>query len=253
MGNENPLSKFANLTFNDFRELAKDPSLSRHEKVGFPDSYRNGKEEAIFSDMLSKLSNLSIPKKNVLEIGPGCSELPVMLANLCEKNGSHLIFVDSQEMLAHLPKAPHLTHYAGAFPSALGGDFEKLIGTVDVIAAYSVIQYVFAEGNLWDFVDRCLLLLADGGEIFFGDVPNISMRKRFFSSEPGAFSHRLFTGRDEKPEVTFNQLELGQMDDSVVLAILARARAQGFHAWVVPQSSALPMANRREDILIRKP
>lgn len=87
----------------------------------------------------------------------------------------------------------------------------------------------------------------------FGDIPNITMRKRFFSSAGGQKSHRQYTGRDEKPEVLFNQLELGQMDDSVVLAILARARAQGFHAWVVPQLSTLPMANRREDILIRKP
>lgn len=43
------------------------------------------------------------------------------------------------------------------------------------------------------------------------------------------------------------------MDDTVVLSILSRARAQGFHAWVVPQGEGLPMANRREDILIRKP
>jgi len=53
--------------------------------------------------------------------------------------------------------------------------------------------------------------------------------------------------------VHFNRLEPGQMDDSVVLALLARARAQGFHAWVLPQASELPMANRREDILIRRP
>jgi hypothetical protein len=38
-----------------------------------------------------------------------------------------------------------------------------------------------------------------------------------------------------------------------VLALLARARAQGFHAWVLPQDAALPMGNRREDVLIRKP
>lgn len=253
MSKEKNYSKFANLTFNDFRELAKDSSLSRHEKVGFPDSYREGKEDDIFRDMLAKLPNLSLPKKNVLEIGPGCSGLPIMLSQLCEKNGSHLIFVDSQEMLSLLPEAPHITKYAGAFPSALGNDYEKWMGSIDTIAAYSVIQYVFAEGNLWDFVDRCLLLLADGGEMLFGDVPNISMRKRFFASAAGAASHRQFTGCDEKPEVLFNQLELGQMDDSVVLAILARARAQGFHAWVIPQSPSLPMTNRREDILIRKP
>jgi len=53
--------------------------------------------------------------------------------------------------------------------------------------------------------------------------------------------------------VSFNRLEPSVMDDSVVFAVLARARAQGFHAWVVPQAVDLPMANRREDILIRRP
>lgn len=253
MDKENNDTKFANLTFDDFRRLANDPSLSRHEKVGFPDSYREGKENYIFLDMCEKLPNLSLQNKYVLEIGPGCSELPIMLSTLCKRTGGHLVFIDSEEMLSHLPIALHISKYAGVFPSALGDDFEKWKGKVDVIVAYSVLQYVFTEGNLWEFVDRCLVLLSEGGQILFGDVPNITMRKRFFSSEAGAASHRQYTGRDEKPEVFFNKLEPGQMDDSVVLAILARARAQGFHAWVVPQSPLLPMANRREDILIRKP
>ena len=49
---------FANLGFEDFRDLAKDPSLSRHQKVGFPDDYREGKEAAIFRDVRGKLSRL---------------------------------------------------------------------------------------------------------------------------------------------------------------------------------------------------
>ena len=44
-----------------------------------------------------------------------------------------------------------------------------------------------------------------------------------------------------------------QIDDGIVLALLARARAHGFHAWVLPQAAALPMASRREDVLIRRP
>jgi hypothetical protein len=250
---DNYNSRFENLTFEDFRRLAKDPTLSRHEKVGFPDNYRDGKEVDIFRDICEKLPNLSLPCMNVLEIGPGCSELPVMLAKRCEASQSRLIFVDSQEMLALLPDSKNIIKYAGAFPFALSADFEKWEGEINTIIAYSVIQYVFVEGNLWGFIDRCLSMLAEGGEILFGDLPNITMRKRFFSSPAGAMSHRNFTGRDEEPEVIFNRVELGQMDDSVVLAILARVRAQGFHAWVVPQLNTLPMANRREDILIRKP
>lgn len=253
MTKKNEFSKFENLTFDDFRNLASDTTLSRHEKVGFPDSYRDGKEECIFTDMLLKLSNLSLKDRVVLEIGPGCSELPVMLAKLCKKNSNQLIFVDSEEMLALLPNDRHIKKYFGVFPSALDVDYDSLVGKVDLIVAYSVIQYVFSEGNLWKFVDYCLALLADGGEILFGDIPNISMRKRFFASDAGYLSHRSFTGCDERPEVNFNQLEIDHMDDSVIIAILARARAQGFHAWVVPQMPLLPMASRREDILIRKP
>jgi hypothetical protein len=155
-------------------------------------------------------------------------------------------------MLAHLPNASHVEKWPGRYP-AMQKLFEVYSAKIDVIIAYSVIQYVFAEGNLWEFLDRSLLLLADGGMILLGDIPNVTMRKRFFASAAGITCHRNYTGRDELPDVKFNQLDPGQIDDSVVLSLLARARAQGFHAWVVPQAENLPMSNRREDILIRRP
>ena len=248
-----PDHRFAQLDFEAFRQLAGEAGLSRHEKVGFPDSYRDGKEAAIFADMRAKLPSLQKPGCHVLEIGPGCSALPVMLADLCAQQNGRLILVDSAEMLALLPDAPHVQKVPGAFPEALASQQETLRGQIDTIVAYSVVQYVFAEGNLFGFLDHCLALLADGGELLLADLPNTSMRKRFFASSTGVATHRAYTGRDEKPELHFNTPEPGQIDDSIVLAMLARARAQGFHAWVLPQAAALPMANRREDLLIRKP
>jgi hypothetical protein len=53
--------------------------------------------------------------------------------------------------------------------------------------------------------------------------------------------------------VQFNNIEHGRIDDAVVLSILSRARSEGYHAWILPQASLLPMANRREDIIIKKP
>jgi hypothetical protein len=244
---------FNELTFDKFRELAQSEQLSHHEKVGFPNDYREGREELIFADILAKLGSLDGEGKTVLEIGPGCSRLPMLMAVVCKERGHTLHLVDSPEMLALLPDEVSISKWPGRYPGEVDALFTKLNGSVDTIIAYSVIQYVFAEGNLWDFLDRTLSLLADGGEILLGDIPNITMRKRFFTSVAGAQSHRKYTGRDELPEVRFSQLEPGQMDDSVVLAILSRARAQGFHAWVVPQREGLPMANRREDILIRRP
>jgi hypothetical protein len=58
---------------------------------------------------------------------------------------------------------------------------------------------------------------------------------------------------DEAPCVEFNKVEHDQIDDAVVMSLIQRARAQGFDAYVLPQSQALPMANRREDILIVRP
>jgi len=124
---------------------------------------------------------------------------------------------------------------------------------VDVLLTYSVLHYVFAEGNVWDFLDRSLELLAEGAEMLIGDIPNISKRRRFFSSANGVKFHQQFNNTQALPEVHFNRLERRQMDDSVILALISRARNQGFDAYVVPQPPGLPFANRREDVLIRRP
>jgi hypothetical protein len=96
-------------------------------------------------------------------------------------------------------------------------------------------------------------LLAPGGQILIGDIPNISKRKRFFASGSGLRYHQEFMKTDQCPEVKFNTIEHDQIDDAVVFSLLQRARAQGFDAYVLPQASNLPMANRREDILITRP
>lgn len=253
MPEEKQRPSFDDIGFEDFRRMAQDESLSRYEKIGFPDSYRAGREEAILRDIAAKLMHLGKRDKVVLDIGPGCSELPHMLVDLCRRQGHTLLLVDSAEMLAHLPDEPFVRKIVGHFP-ACSGALSEWRGRVDCLLSYSVLHYVFAESNLWDFLDASLELLADGGEMLVGDIPNVSMRRRFFASPAGVRFHREFTGReDETPEVVFNRVERGRIDDSAVLSLVMRARAAGFDAYVVPQASDLPMANRREDILIRKP
>lgn len=246
------LKRFESLTFEDFRHMATDPSLSRYERIGFPESYREGKESSIFADIKAKLAGLTGHDKVILDIGPGCSELPEMLIGLCETQGHQLLLVDSEEMLAQLPDKPFIKKIPAYYPEC-GELFAEFTGSVDVILVYSVFHYVFAEGNVWRFLDKSLQLLNSGGEMLIGDIPNISKRRRFFSSPAGVAFHQAFTGTDSLPDLSFNAVEPDKIDDSVVFAILSRVRAQGFDAYVVPQGNALPMANRREDIYIRKP
>lgn len=245
-------NKFQNLNFEGFRQLALDETLSRHEKVGFPDSYREGAEEAIFTDILAKLSNLHACGKRAIEIGPGCSQLPFMLMDICARQEHELILIDSEEMLGLLPDRAGVEKMPGFYPN-IPTLFDRFKGRVDVILAYSVIQYVFAESNLWAFLDRSLDLLAPGGQILLGDIPNVSKRKRFFSGETGVEFHKRFMNTDAPPEVIFNQIEHEQMDDAVVLSLIQRARLQGFDAYILPQAPGCPMANRREDVLIVRP
>ncbi|MEA2604704.1 MAG: hypothetical protein QOF89_5696 [Acidobacteriota bacterium] len=246
-------NRFADLTYEGFRELARDPSLSPHEKVGFPDSYRAGREEAILRDVRAKLSNLELAGRRVLDVGPGCGGVAREILALCRERGHALTLVDSAEMLALLPDEPFATKLPGRFPEECPELLAAHRGGFDVILVYSVIQYVFRESNVFAFFDACLELLADGGQLLVGDIPNQSMRKRFFSSAQGVRFHQEFTGTGEVPSVAHNTLEPGRIDDAALLGLVLRARSAGYDAFLLPQTADLPMANRREDLLVRKP
>jgi hypothetical protein len=249
MSNANP---FANIGFEDFRRLAQDETLSKFERIGFPDSYRKGYEAAIFTDIRTKLTKLDEREKIVLDIGPGCSDLPTMLIEHCRAHSHKLYLIDSAEMLAHLPDEPFISKLSALYPNC--PEFISTNqGKLDVILCYSVLHYVFVDVPFFQFLDRSLSLLSLGGQLLIGDIPNISKRKRFFASETGIRFHQQFMKTQEKPVVEFNRVEPDLIDDSVVMSILQRTRAAGFDAYVVPQNSALPMANRREDILILRP
>jgi cyclopropane fatty-acyl-phospholipid synthase-like methyltransferase len=249
MGSPN---RFEHIGFDDFRRFAQDESMSKYERIGFPDSYRQGFEAAIFEDICAKLSNLKNTGRTVVDIGPGCSDLPRMLVDLCASNKHSLTLIDSQEMLDLLENAPFIEKVPAMYPQCpdwVAGQ----AGKIDAILCYSVLHYVFVDVSFFRFLDVSLSLLAPGGQMLIGDIPNISKRKRFFASETGAQFHKDYMNTDEAPCVEFNKVEHDQIDDAVVMSLIQRARAQGFDAYVLPQSQALPMANRREDILIVRP
>jgi hypothetical protein len=244
------LKRFENLTYEDFRRLAGDSSLSRHEKIGFPDSYREGKEATIFADIVAKLPALERPGGTVVDIGPGCGGLPHMLIDLCGRNGSNLLLIDSPEMLAQLPEEPFIRKLAGRFPDEI--TLDEYVEQADSVLVYSVLHYVVAADALWPFLDGALALLASGGSMLLGDIPNVSKRTRFFSSEAGVAFHRAFMGDDSLPNLRPDN-ETAGIDDSLLLELLGHARGKGFDAYVLPQGPDLPMANRREDVLIVRP
>lgn len=242
--------RFEKLTYDSFKELARDESLSPSEKIGFPRAYREGYEKAIFKDIKSKLPALNEKRRIILDIGPGCSRLPFMLIEHCRKNKHRLLLADSEEMLSHVKDRPSIEKYPGRFPEC-GSLCDRYKEKIDCILMYSVLQHVFLDTlNPFSVIDRALTLLNEGGRLLVGDIPNISKRKRYFCSRKGIVAHKKFTGRDIAPVVKFMKLEEGKIDDGVLFSILHRYRNSGFETYLLPQGEGLPLSNRREDILI---
>jgi hypothetical protein len=245
---------FARLDYEGFRQLAQRSDLSRYQRIGFPDSLRAGRESDIFQDICGKLPLLDQGEElTILDIGPGCSDLPHLLIDHCKARKNRLILVDSLEMLAELPEGDGVEKIEGPFPQC-APLLEGLHDATDVILCYSVLHYVFAEGQIFGFLDAALKLLRPGGGMMIiGDVPNASMRRRFLASAAGAAFHRAYTGSDVPPDPGFNQAAEGEMDDAVLISLISRARSAGVDAWILPQPPHLPMSNRREDLIFRRP
>ncbi len=243
---------YKDLSFDDFKELAKNPKLSKNEKIGFPDSYRHNKHENIFIDIQKKISGLNKKNQTILDIGSGCGFLAEEIINHCIKNMNTLILIDSEEMLSHLPNIKCIKKFSGKFPYIENNFFRLYERKCNVLIVYSVIQYPFEEGNALDFLNKCLDLLAPNGEMLIGDIPNISMRNRFFKSENGKIYHVEYKDKNSSDHPPIEK-EDGKINDNFILMLLDHFRSRGYHAWVLPQSSDLPMSNRREDVLIRKP
>jgi 2-polyprenyl-3-methyl-5-hydroxy-6-metoxy-1,4-benzoquinol methylase len=239
--------------YKKFQQLAQDRDLSKYEKIGFPDSYREGKEELIFQDILAKVPHLERHRGlKVLDIGPGCSDLQAFIAGVCRENGHRLFVSDSEEMLGLVEDRPYQAKIPGLFPQT-ADLIAAESGGVDVIVCYSVLHYIFVDSNLWYFLDRVMELLNGGGQALIGDIPNHSKRRRFFASPNGIAFHKSFMNTDQPPVVEFNRPEPGKMDDALLLSMIMRCQASGCDAYIMPQAEGLPFANRRDDFVIRKP
>jgi cyclopropane fatty-acyl-phospholipid synthase-like methyltransferase len=238
------------LTFDDFRKRATDKTLSNWEKIGFPDSYRKNIEREIFSD-ISKKVDLQNDNLNVLDIGCGCSDLVSYFINNSKQFNQKLYLVDSEEMLANINEdkiSSNVYILPGYFPK-IDLIKEKTI-IFDVIIVYSVIQYVFLEQSIYNFIHHCLTILKPGGRLLIGDIPNFSSRERFLKSTDGEkFSNNFL---EQKVKMEFQHENFERIDDAIIISILSRFRSFGCETYLLPQSKNLPFSNRREDILLIK-
>lgn len=237
-------------SFEDFKKRATDNSLSKWEKIGFPDSYRKDIEGKIFEDIDTKVDLKNA--QNILDIGCGCSELVNIFIKNAQLNNQQIVLIDSAEMLNNITlsveEKKHAQFLAGYFPSP--ELMQQLsVNSFDVIVVYSVIQYVFLEQSIFNFIHQCINLLKSGGRLLIGDIPNYQSRERFLNSVEGL---NFLKNNNNPTSVHIQHEHEERIDDAVIVAILQRFRNFGCETYLLPQAKELPFANRREDILIVK-
>ena len=237
-------------TFDSFKDRATSKTLSKWEKIGFPDGYRKGVEFAIFEDISYKTQLASAG--SVLDIGCGCSELVEHIISFSQNRQQQLYLVDSLEMLSNIDAKSlngnvHLV--PGRFPDK---EVVKNLAesSFDVIIVYSVVQYAFISQSVFGFIHECIKLLKPGGHLLIGDIPNYQARERFLDSENGR--EFLSKATHESNTINLRHENFERIDDSVIMSLLFRFRNFGCETYLLPQPEALPFSNRREDILIIK-
>ena len=193
-------------SYEEFRERAQNAALSLNEKCGFPEALRSGQSARIFADICSKLTVLTNPGVKLLDIGAGCTDLAHHIVETTARRSQLLTVINSPEILRLLPDRSHLTKIEGPFPDCIQ-KASPIFEHFDAILAYSVVQTVFRDSNLFAFADSAMQLLNDRGQFLIGDIPNATMRKRFMVSASGNAYHKIHYSDLPEPKVLFNTLE----------------------------------------------
>jgi len=206
-------------------------------------------ERLILGDIEPKLG--LEPRHSLLEIGCGPGNLLIPLAF----RAARAVGIDHPEVVARARERcndPRVEFIAGFFPDV------EVRGPFDRILAYGVVHILPDWPTLERFLDAAVDLLASGGRLLIGDLPNSDRKKRFLESEAGRrfdaeWKRSMARSSGEDPFRVFEgSAAVHSLDDKSVLGLLARYRARGCHAYVVPQRPELPFGHTREDIVVER-
>lgn len=209
-------------------------------------------ERLILADIEPKLA--LGPSHSLLEIGCGPGNLLIPLAfRVARATG-----IDHPEVIARARERcrdASIEFKGGFFPDvAIEGHFDRIL-------IYGVIAILPDWPTLQRFLDAAVNLLATGGRLLVGDIPNSDRKKRFLDSEAGkqfdaAWKRSMAEAGKSAAADPFaafaGTASIGTLDDKAILGLLERYRARGYHAYIVPQRSDLPFGHTREDILIER-
>lgn len=205
-------------------------------------------ERRILPDVMDKLQIDA--EDQLLEIGCGVGTLLVPLSFMVSASAGVDHPAVLEAMAARCPDAG-ITLIPGNFlDMSIDQSFDKIL-------IYSVLHCLANEEEVFAFVDRARALLAPGGRMLIGDIPNRDLKARFLSSAAGQQFEQEWRASiaaapvQEGPEPDLlEDSELVQFDDTLVQKLVDHFHKAGLDCWVRPQPPTLPFGNSREDMLV---
>lgn len=235
-----------------FVTIARDEASNFTEIAGRY-GFQGDAERRMLADVMTKLA--IEPHHRLLDFGCGPGTLAIPLSFV----SGHVTAVDQAASIERAQtrfKDASINWVVGGFPGV------RLEGEFDRIVVYSVLQYLPSVELLLDFIDFGVSLLAPGGRMMIGEMPNTDKRARFESSPAGrAFAAEWEEMKKAWPQkrlddyIAINETmdKLNVFNDEVIYAMMLRANARGAHAYLAPQPADLPYGHTRDDMIIVKP
>lgn len=206
----------------------------------------------VVDDILLKIENYQLT--SFLEVGCGVGNLFVPLSQHfnqsfgCDHSNLLDKISDRLDSLANIKLIP-------------GNFFDiEIRQKIDFVLAYSVIHCLEDATQVYSFIDKAINLLSERGVLFIGDIPNLSLKSRFLSSESGkqfdSNWKQSLSSDFSSPAQYLNigeQIKTPNIDDSFITDLMVTYNLKGYNVYRFPQSPHLPFGNTREDLLFIKP
>ena len=216
-------------------------------------SFQKKEEKKIPSDVIKKLL---IKKEDIcLDIGCnlGLNLLPIA------KLAKHITGIDQPNCIKKLKEKIKDNKNV----KLIGDDFlshQFQNKKYKKIIIYSVIHTLKNKKEAYKFIMKAINLLEPQGKILIGDIPNVSLKKRFINSQNGKKFLKKWNKINKMSEIDITAQRILEKDksskllinDEFILNLLRYLRKKHYNVFLIKQNSELPFGNTREDIIIEK-
>ena len=238
--------------FENYARRAEAP-LSFTARSGRYRCQQDGEKRAIV-DIAAKL--VLDPSDDLLDIGCGAGNLTIPLSFLVRSTTG----IDHPRIIEVLRR--RLTDQT---LTLIGGNFleVEVPGRFQKIVSYGVVSCLQDAAEVTRFVEKAASLLAPGGRLLVGDIPNADKKRRFAESPAGrrfeAEWAAIMADPDNVREVEWARQNLAPagatvtFDDELVLSLMRRFRNDGLDVYCLPQPPDLAFGHTREDLLFHRP